>query len=110
VLYTGVSEKGSAACAYTYLARQKKRGKVSPALIDSFVFADIPDPVEDPLDYALVAEFMMPGPCGEDQTLGDNRSRWPTSSPPHELGCALICCNLNCNGPPRRRVTLNPVQ
>jgi hypothetical protein len=30
-------------------------------------------------------------------------------SPPHELGCALICCNLNCNQPPRRRVNPKPL-
>jgi hypothetical protein len=36
-------------------------------LIDSFVSAEIPDPVEDPLGYALVAEFMMHGPCGKDK-------------------------------------------
>jgi hypothetical protein len=35
-------------------------------LIDSFVCAEIPDPVADPLGYALVAEFMMHGPCGTD--------------------------------------------
>jgi hypothetical protein len=35
-------------------------------LIDSFISAEIPDPVEDPLGYALVAEFMMHGPCGEN--------------------------------------------
>ena len=39
---------------------------MTPALIDSFVCAEIPDPVKDPLGYALVAEFMMHGPCGED--------------------------------------------
>ncbi|KAM0861062.1 hypothetical protein ACQ4PT_046137 [Festuca glaucescens] len=45
---------------------KEKRGEVTPALIDSFISAEIPDPVEDPLGYALVAEFMMHGPCGED--------------------------------------------
>ncbi|KAM0871585.1 hypothetical protein ACQ4PT_039291 [Festuca glaucescens] len=44
---------------------KEKRGEVTPALIDSFILAKIPDPVEDPLGYALVAEFMMHGPCGE---------------------------------------------
>lgn len=39
---------------------------MSPALIDSFVSAEIPDAARDPLGYALVAEFMMHGPCGED--------------------------------------------
>ena len=32
--------------------------------IDSFVSAEIPDPKEDPLGYALVAEQMVHGPCG----------------------------------------------
>lgn len=45
---------------------KEKRAEVSPALIDSFISADIPGAAEDPLGYALVAEFMMHGPCGED--------------------------------------------
>ncbi|KAM0839241.1 hypothetical protein ACQ4PT_060443 [Festuca glaucescens] len=45
---------------------KEKRGEVTPAVIDSFISAEIPDPVEDPLGYALVAKFMMHGPCGED--------------------------------------------
>ena len=45
---------------------KKERGEVSPAVVDSFVCAEIPDPVADPLGYALVAELMMHGPCGED--------------------------------------------
>lgn len=36
----------------------------TPAMIDSFVVAEIPDPKNDPLAYALVAEHMMHGPCG----------------------------------------------
>ena len=39
---------------------------VTPALIDSYISAEIPDPVQDPLGYALVAEFMMHGPRGID--------------------------------------------
>ena len=46
--------------------KKKKRGEVTPSLIESFVCAKIPDPNEDPLGYALVAEFMMHGPCGTD--------------------------------------------
>ena len=45
---------------------KEERAEISPALIDSFVCAEIPDPVVDPLGYALVAEFMMHGPCGEE--------------------------------------------
>jgi hypothetical protein len=35
-------------------------------MIDSFISAEIPDPNEDPLLYALVAENMIHGPCGKD--------------------------------------------
>uniref|UniRef100_A0ACD5XK49 Uncharacterized protein n=1 Tax=Avena sativa TaxID=4498 RepID=A0ACD5XK49_AVESA len=45
---------------------KEKRAEISPALIDSFVSAEIPDPAVDPLGYALVAEFMMHGPCGDN--------------------------------------------
>jgi hypothetical protein len=34
-------------------------------LIDSFISAEILDPVTDPLAYALVAEHMVHGPCGK---------------------------------------------
>ena len=36
----------------------------TPALVDRFISAEIPDPNEDPLGYALVAEHMIHGPCG----------------------------------------------
>jgi hypothetical protein len=42
-----------------------KDRQVSAALIDSYISAEIPDPVVDPLGYILVSEFMMHGPCGE---------------------------------------------
>lgn len=37
----------------------------TPTLINSYISARIPDPTTDPLGYALVAEHMMHGPCGE---------------------------------------------
>jgi len=36
----------------------------TPSLIDGFISAEIPDPNENPLGYALVAEHMIHGPCG----------------------------------------------
>lgn len=33
-------------------------------MIDSFITAEIPDPETDPLGYALVAERIVHGPCG----------------------------------------------
>jgi hypothetical protein len=35
----------------------------TPAMIDRFVSAEIPDPRVDPLGYALVVEHMIHGPC-----------------------------------------------
>jgi hypothetical protein len=34
--------------------------------IDKTICAEIPDVNVDPLGYALVDEFMMHGPCGDD--------------------------------------------
>ncbi|KAM0834023.1 hypothetical protein ACQ4PT_063881 [Festuca glaucescens] len=66
VLHTVEFQKRGLPHAHILVWQDKeKRGEVTPALIDSFVSAEIPDPVEDPLGYALVAEFMMHGPCGE---------------------------------------------
>jgi hypothetical protein len=46
-----------------WLQKDRKEGIVSA--VDSFICAEIPDPDVDLLDYALVEEFMMHGPCGE---------------------------------------------
>lgn len=37
----------------------------SASLIDSYISAEIPDYVTDPVGYVLVDEFMVHGPCGE---------------------------------------------
>ena len=34
------------------------------ANVDSFVSAEIPDPIKDPIGYQAVARHMMHGPCG----------------------------------------------
>ena len=52
--------------AHILIWLDRKKWEVSPALIDSFISASIPDPVADPLGYVLVSEHMMHGPCGED--------------------------------------------
>jgi len=36
----------------------------SPNFVDQFISAELPNPVEDPLGFVLVQEFMMHGPCG----------------------------------------------
>lgn len=37
----------------------------SASFINSFISAEIPDPLIDPLGYILVDEFMVHGPCGD---------------------------------------------
>ncbi|CAD6259972.1 unnamed protein product [Miscanthus lutarioriparius] len=36
----------------------------TPAFIDKFISAEVPDPHTDPLGYVLVAEHLVHGPCG----------------------------------------------
>ncbi|KAJ1272975.1 hypothetical protein BS78_06G244600 [Paspalum vaginatum] len=43
----------------------EKKGNEITSEIDSWISAEIPDPVIDPLGYILVAEHMMHGPCGD---------------------------------------------
>lgn len=35
-------------------------------VIDRFISAEIPDPKTDPLGFALIAEHMIHGPCGDN--------------------------------------------
>ena len=42
----------------------KEDPKVTTEAIDSFISAEIPDPIEDLLGYSLVSQFMMHDPCG----------------------------------------------
>lgn len=37
-----------------------------PIIVDGFISAEIPDVLIDPLGYALVDEFMIHGPCEDD--------------------------------------------
>ncbi|XP_044381354.1 uncharacterized protein [Triticum aestivum] len=65
--------------AYLYVVEFQKRGlphthtlvwlkadtkDPSPSFIDGLISAELPDPLVDPLGYALVDEFMVHGPCG----------------------------------------------
>ena len=52
--------------AHILIWLDRKKREVSPALIDSFISASIPDPVADPLGYVLVSEHMIHDPCRED--------------------------------------------
>jgi hypothetical protein len=44
---------------------EKNGNQVTTEIIDTWITAEIPDPRKDPLDYILVSEHMMHGPCGE---------------------------------------------
>lgn len=37
----------------------------TPSIVDTYISAELPDPNENELDYLLVKEFMMHGPCGD---------------------------------------------
>jgi hypothetical protein len=39
--------------------------KPTPEFIDSFISAQIPDPSNDPLGYAMITEHMVHDPCGK---------------------------------------------
>ncbi|KAM3257173.1 hypothetical protein ACQJBY_049478 [Aegilops geniculata] len=67
VLHTVEFQKRGLPHAHILVWQEKDDDRVvTSTLINSFISAEIPDPVEDPLGYALVAEFMMHGPCGID--------------------------------------------
>jgi hypothetical protein len=42
----------------------KNRNEITPEMIDKWIFAKIPHPFEDFLEYILISEHMMHGPCG----------------------------------------------
>jgi hypothetical protein len=50
--------------------------QVSASIIDGFISAEIPDFETDELCYELVSEFMMHGPCGNDNKKLSLHERW----------------------------------
>ncbi|KAM0870509.1 hypothetical protein ACQ4PT_039955 [Festuca glaucescens] len=93
--------------AYLYVVEFQKRGlphthtliwlKIdtrdpTPAMIDQYISAEIPDYAVDPLGYALVEEFMIHGPCGElnpDSPFGDGTV--PMTTREGEASPSWIC-------------------
>ena len=65
MLYTIEFQKRGLPHAHILVLRKGDKGEVGVEIIDSFISAEIPDPLADPLGYALVSEFMLHGPCGE---------------------------------------------
>uniref|UniRef100_A0A8R7QZ16 Uncharacterized protein n=1 Tax=Triticum urartu TaxID=4572 RepID=A0A8R7QZ16_TRIUA len=65
VLYTVEFQKRGLPHAHILVWRKGGNGEIGVESINSFISAEIPDPLLDPLGYALVSEFMMHGPCGD---------------------------------------------
>lgn len=66
VLHTVEFQKRGLPHAHIILWTSADTSNPTPTMIDSYVSAEIPDPKLDPLGYALVAEHMVHGPCGND--------------------------------------------
>lgn len=64
VLQTVEFQKRGLPHAHIILWTKTDTTEPTPSLIDSYVSAEIPNPADDPLAYALVAEHMTHGPCG----------------------------------------------
>jgi hypothetical protein len=64
VLHTVEFQKRGLPHAHIIIWLARDTSHPTPALIDTYISAEIPDPHVDPLGYALVAEHMMHGPCG----------------------------------------------
>jgi hypothetical protein len=62
VLYTVEFQKRGLPHPHILIWLKRPDVEVSAELIDSFISVEIPDPVEDPLGFSLVTEFMMHGP------------------------------------------------
>src|SRR4051812_1738972 len=50
---------------HTLVRLKESTNDPSPSFIDQFICAELPDPLLDPLGYALVDEFMVHGSCGD---------------------------------------------
>jgi hypothetical protein len=51
--------------ARIYCITGRREYEITPEIIDTWISAEIPDPIQDPLGYVLISEHMMHGPCGE---------------------------------------------
>jgi hypothetical protein len=45
-----------------------KKGPWDAAMVDTFIFAQLPNPQIDPIGYEAVSSFMIHGPCGPQVT------------------------------------------
>jgi len=66
VLHTVEFQKRGLPHAHIILWTSRDTSDPTSAMIDKYVSAEVPDPRNDPLGYALVAEHMIHGPCGKN--------------------------------------------
>ncbi|XP_066310854.1 uncharacterized protein [Miscanthus floridulus] len=64
-LHTVEFQKRGLPHAHIILWTSRDTSDPTSAMIDKYVSAEVPDPRNDPLGYALVAEHMIHGPCGK---------------------------------------------
>ena len=67
IVYTVEFQKRGLPHAHVCLFLHKDDKIPSADQIDKYISAEIPDKDEDPDLYKLVSDFMMHGPCGEDE-------------------------------------------
>ena len=65
MLHTVEFQKRGLPHAHIILWTSRDTSDPTSAMIDKYVSAEVPDPRNDPLGYALVAEHMTYGPCGQ---------------------------------------------
>ncbi|GJX30769.1 DNA helicase [Tanacetum coccineum] len=64
ILYTTEFQKRGLPHYHTLLWVDSSNKIKDATQIDDYIFAELPDPVEDPIVYKVVTELMMHGPCG----------------------------------------------
>jgi len=65
ILYSIEFQKRGLPHVHILVWLDKKGNEITTDTINTWISAEIPDPIKDPLGYILVSEHMMHGPCGE---------------------------------------------
>jgi hypothetical protein len=65
ILYSIEFQKRGLPHVHILVWLNKSTYEITPDIIDKWISAEIPNPMQDPLGYILVSEHMMHGPCGD---------------------------------------------
>ena len=65
ILYSIEFQKRGLPHVHILVWLDKKGNEITTDTTNTWISAEIPDPMKDPLGYILVSEHMMHGPCGE---------------------------------------------